>query len=266
MLELSLDKAKEIIIEPIFIEPDLMGWGAAGGRNTNLLKFTRLLMAAEVYTINEIQTITKNSHDLVHLSGVHKFRYSSPNCKAEELRWFWTGIYHNDELMRQVYGLRQYIIDVCEASAFRAGKSRRPYGLFFGTGGSMRHYNHPWRTPEWYAARQPKKIPHIPVSEFYPFISGSPTEDHDLLLAVDALVPKGLNNATRADICQDMLVAILSGETTLENLADSRPKYMKQFFKQFPGKYGHLSLDAPIDFGDGTFRTIADTIAAEYKC
>jgi len=151
---------------------------------------------------------------------------------------------------------------VCELSSVRAGKATRPYGLFLKSSGSR----YPWRTPEWYAEHRPKKAPFVPVSEFYPFITGTPTEEHELLLAVDRLVPKGLNSDTRSDICQDMIVAILSGTVDLENLKDATPKYVKEFFKMFPMKYGHLSLDMPLTYGgDEMNKTIADTVAAEYR-
>lgn len=264
MQELSLEIAKEIVIEPV---PDMSGMTSIfykPGRAASMLKFTRLLMASEVYTINEIDKIQKECHDLSHLAGVHKF--PKRVAKADETRWFWTQLWREDNVINQVKGLKQYIIDVCEASAFRAGHATRPYGLFLGYGGSMRHHNHPWRTAEWYEERRPIRIPFQPLTEFYPYISVTPTEDHDLLLAVDRLVPKGLNPDTRADVCQDMLVAVLSGEVTLDNLAGERPKYMKQFFKMFPTKYGHLSLDMPLSFGgDEMNKTLAETIAAEYR-
>lgn len=264
MQTLSLEIAKEIVIEPA---PDMSAMTHQlykPGRAASMFKFTRLLMKSEVYTINEIEKIQRECHDLSHLAGVHKF--SKAVAKADETRWFWTQLWREDNVIHQVQGLKQYIIDVCETSAFNAGYGKRPYGLFLGYGGSMRHHNHPWRTAQWYADHRPVKIPFIPLTEFYPYISVTPTEDHDLLLAVDRMVPKGLNPDTRADICQDMLVAVLSGEVSLDNLAGERPKYMKQFWKMFPAKYGHLSLDAPLMYGgDISDMTLGDMIAQEYK-
>ena len=79
-----------------------------------------------------------------------------------------------------------------------------------------------------------------------------------MLCAVDAIVPKYLPNQTRADMCQDMIVAILSGDVTLDNLKDGLPKYLKQFLKGAPSKYGHLSLDQPVGYGDT--RTLGQTL------
>lgn len=262
MQEVSLEKAKEIVIEPAPPVECLLTRFRGAGYVSNMFKFTRLLMAAEVYHVDDIETIQKNSHDLVHLSGIHKIK--SEVAKAGALRFFWSQLWQENQAIHQVSGLRRYIVDVLETSAYKGGWCKRPLGLMLS--GAHTKNNYPWRTPEWYAERSPKRLPYEKLTEFYPYISVTPTEDHDLLLAVDRLVPKGLNPDTRADICQDMLVAVLSGDVSLEGLAGSRPKYIKEFFKMFPAKYGHLSLDSPLMYGgDAMDKTLGDTIAAEYK-
>jgi len=97
------------------------------------------------------------------------------------------------------------------------------------------------------------------VPELYPYISGVPTAEHEMLMAVDAIVPKGLPNAVRSDVCQDMIVAILSGEVTMENLKGDLKKYLGQFWRMFPDKYGPISLDGVVP-GTDDFRLI-DTIS-----
>lgn len=252
MREVSLERAKEIITEPCPVETD--------GRSRNMLNFTRMCMEAELYTLHEVDLISRASHDLVHFSGVHKFRYSP--MKADELRWYWSLWWTNDNLINKVDGLRGYIIDLCES---RVGKSTRTFGLFLNGADSRR----PWRTPEWYAARQKSKAPFEPLSEFYPYISNRAGEEHELLLAVEALVPKSLPKWSRADICQDLLVAVLTGEATLENVRDNVPRYIKWFFSKEPSKYGDLSLDMPMRSdsfkGGNNVRTLGDAIAAEYR-
>jgi hypothetical protein len=97
------------------------------------------------------------------------------------------------------------------------------------------------------------------LPELYPYISGNPTSEHEMLMAVDQIVPKGLPNSVRSDVCQDMIVAVLSGDTTVENLRGDLKKYMGQFWKMFPDKYGHISLDAVVH-GTEDFKLI-DTIS-----
>jgi hypothetical protein len=227
---------------------------AGPGRNEALFKFTRLLMESEVPTIPAIHQITKQSGDLIHLTGLHKKPGGGNYDKARELRMFWTRLWLEDRFIYTVPHLRDYIATVCEAHRDKRGHPNKPFGLFLedfikGTGRSDLS-NTPWRTPEWYEARYPIKLSVEPLTEFYPYITKQPTEEHNFLLAVDALVPKYLPNHTRADVCQDMIVAVLSGEVTLENLKDGLPKYLKQFMKGAPSKYGHLSLDHPASYGD----------------
>lgn len=268
MIEVSLERAKEIVTEPlssIRSGRNLL----SEGRAQSVLKFTRLLMEAEVQTFAEIEQLKNSSHDLVHLSGVHKFRFNPPSMKCEELRTYWTMFYCDDKLLKTVAGLRDYIIEVCESSAYRAGKSRRAYGLFLGDSGyDDGAIRRPWRTPEWLAERRPKRIHIQPLSEFYPYVTSRVSEEHELLLAVDALVPKSLPKWSRADICQDLLVAVLTGEATLENVRDDVLRYIKWFFSKEPSKYGPLSLDTPVlnsSFkGSNQVKTLGESIAAEY--
>lgn len=262
MREVSIEKAKEVIIEPSPVDLD--------GRSRNMLNFTRLCMEAEVQTIQEIDSIGRGSHDLVHLSGVHKFRYSP--MKADELRYYWTVWWQHDNLIRKVDGLRSYIIDVLEASAYRAGKSRRAFGLFLGCSGfdndESGHLRRPWRTAEWYAERRAARPVFKPLTEFYPYVTTENDQEHEFLLAIEKLVPKSLPNWARADICQDMIVAVLTGEATLDNIRDAVPRYIKWFFAKEPSKYGDLSLDAPMrnsSFkGSRQVMTLGESIAAEF--
>lgn len=179
---------------------------------------------------------------------------------------FW----QNEPLLKQVTGLKNYIVDVCEASAYRAGKARRSYGLFLGAGGFDENtIRRPWRTPEWLAERKPKRPAFEPLSEFYPYITSRVSEEHELLLAVDALVPKSLPKWARADICQDLLIAVLTGDATLDNVRDDVLRYIKWFLSKEPSKYGPLSLDAPISSrsfkGTSQVMTLAESIAAEFS-
>jgi len=106
----------------------------------------------------------------------------------------------------------------------------------------------PWRVmPHELRPHRPRKAraPHEVPLDLYPYIS-NPTSEHELLLAVDAVVPKALPNDVRCDVCQDMIVAVLSGETNVENLRGDTGKYLRSFWKMFPEKYGHVSLDGVV--------------------
>lgn len=68
----------------------------------------------------------------------------------------------------------------------------------------------------------------------YPYLPDSTPESIDLL-SVNALVPKGLPEWIRADICQNIMLAVLEGETTLTQLKEKRESsqyYIKRFYRE----------------------------------
>lgn len=97
---------------------------------------------------------------------------------------------------------------------------------------------------------------------FYPFIMHNPTrkrEGEDLVLAINDAVPASWPEWLRADVCQDLVVAVLSGELKQDELhAENVKEFSRAVFKMHPIKYGPLSLDAVIAADDG--RTVADVM------
>jgi len=84
----------------------------------------------------------------------------------------------------------------------------------------------------------------------YPYIVGSATEEHELLLLVNNAVSKQLPPEIRSDICQDILVALLAGDIGIDDLQKAVKDYTKRFWKEFGRKFGALSLDQPLPGGD----------------
>lgn len=60
--------------------------------------------------------------------------------------------------------------------------------------------------------------------------------------------------SVREDLCQDLVVAVLSDEVKLENLRTEAAlkHYIQQTFKNHPLRYGRFSLDAPMGDRQGT--------------
>ena len=80
----------------------------------------------------------------------------------------------------------------------------------------------------------------------YPYIIGEAKDDHAFLLAVNAIVPRGLPGDLRADVCQDMLLAILEGNLSPDDLETAMPNYLKAARKRYQMPWGTVSLDAPL--------------------
>lgn len=76
----------------------------------------------------------------------------------------------------------------------------------------------------------------------YPYIRGTPRDEHVMLMEIHKLLPPGLEAEFKGEICQDIFVALLSGEVTMENLPDHIAKYKKLARRKMP-EYGTVSLD-----------------------
>lgn len=72
----------------------------------------------------------------------------------------------------------------------------------------------------------------------------------DVVMEIGELVPPSMPESLRQDLCQDLVVAVLSGETTIEQLRGSMRFYIQQAFRHHPLKYGRFSLDGGLWYGD----------------
>lgn len=88
------------------------------------------------------------------------------------------------------------------------------------------------------------------VEAEYPFIQKT-TDAHRLLLDVHTQIPSWVPKEIRGDLCQDLIVAVLSGETKVENIPDVVARYATQARKLLPDRWKTVSLDATIEGTDG---------------
>jgi hypothetical protein len=119
-----------------------------------------------------------------------------------------------------------------------------------------------WRSETGVICLAPRKYVVPYGSIVYPFVihdGGKP--EHDLLRKVNAAVPKHFDPETRADICQDLVVGILCGDFSEDDLGLPAKEMTRRVMQMFPTKYGPLSLDAEIAGTDGF--TLMDTLSDE---
>lgn len=229
---------------------------------------------AEVDDFATVYRIAEESKDLAHLCGLHDFRWKK--TRWHELRMFLSFVWFDKNIVSLKVGLKDYIEFLCENSRVVWGNSTKPLGLLDGPLiGSDTDYDLdginlrlPWRTAEWYANRIARKRASMPVweplTEFYPYIAKSPTEEHELLLAVDRIVGRALAPEWRGDFCQDLIVSILSGDLEVRNLHDEMPNYLRRFKYEMPNKYKEISIDALIFSEEGgRGRTLAECLIAK---
>lgn len=101
----------------------------------------------------------------------------------------------------------------------------------------------PWRFQQ--APRDTFEVPRM-----WPFISTQTPADLDglsLLEAIEHVIPEGMYFSVREDLCQDLLVAVLSGDLEQAQLRERLPEFMRKAKTLSPMKYGWVSLDATRD-------------------
>lgn len=263
----QLERLKERILSPKADEDFLpltrfMGSRGVGHQQTwwNILLMMHTL---EVETTSQLAKIGKESHDTLHLCGRHSavdrtslsgflsrinsvedfkpwntatpaFRDYVRGFVADNKMWVWSlrPLASGDAKQREI-----------KRSCSEAAKDKRR---------RQRAYQ-----------KELASVPTRPCSAFWPFSPNDADEQSALLLAIDAAVPRYLPTSIREDVCQDLVVAVLIGDCTLENLHGSLPRYIRDVFRLHPTKYGAYSLDHPAPWMHGEDdRTLGEIIAA----
>lgn len=121
-----------------------------------------------------------------------------------------------------------------------------------------------WRTPRplMKRRRKPKEaawyMKDAPSMPAWHRNTGS--ADAALMQHIHRIVPAGLSAEMRGDLCQDLLVAVLSGETSVANLPEMMNRYARVARKMLPDLWKTVSLDAVIHGTDGL--TMMDDLGA----
>lgn len=111
---------------------------------------------------------------------------------------------------------------------------------------------------------KPKKISLKHSLLAYPYIAKA-RDEHSDLLAVNAIIPKGIADHMRADMCQEIMLAILEGRTTIEALKAKKANasyFIKKFYHDNYEAGGHaISFQDTDDEWDSD--AVASSIAAK---
>lgn len=97
----------------------------------------------------------------------------------------------------------------------------------------------------------------------YPFLPQMTRRlpEHELLRLINDAVPREIPEDRRADICQELAIAVLIGDVETTGLANAWQPMFHKVYKQHPTVWAPLSLDAPIP-GTDDLRLI-DTLSTE---
>lgn len=155
--------------------------------------------------------------------------------------WYWTKTHWRPD---DVFKLEV----LCEADAPLEGSA----DAIGRTPTSIAHHARTLRMPlpkEWATLIAPKRTKKKPSFSAplmaYPYVSKA-TEHNAILLEVNNLVPKSMHESIRADVCQEMMVAILEGRTTIEQLK-ARGRGAAYFIRRF-WKQNHEDAGRAISF------------------
>lgn len=105
----------------------------------------------------------------------------------------------------------------------------------------------------------------LPDSRNYPYIIATNNSDAELVLAVNKLVPRVYPSDIRADICQEMMLALLEGSVTISELQARQTQsawFLRKFYKDNFEKQGRaISLDTKNE--DWNSDSIASSVATK---
>lgn len=105
----------------------------------------------------------------------------------------------------------------------------------------------PWRVyrpVKQKAAKGGGNVKAAPSMACYPYIAHDPKKDgFDLVARVNRAVPRSLPEDIRADICQDIIVAVLSGELTESDLAEGIKRFIGTGRRELATRWKHVPFD-----------------------
>lgn len=201
--------------------------GQSLGRYQALWNFILTAKDSNAQTMSDIFKLSILAKESAHLGGLHSALQNSSQQGVFSRLW------STPEVMALEPGLDDFIATVVRNSRGWL------YDLEKIPPTSV------WSKQAWRRPGRVAKKPVEPLPQFWPFLAEQPTDEHDLVMVIDGLVPKTLPEMVRQDVCQDLIVSVLGGEVSLGNLQDALPKHVRQAFKLYPSKYGPISLDAP---------------------
>lgn len=257
---ISLNDLKEAVIQPGIekhLEPLLLYRGSLQmGKVKRLWNYVQLMKLAGSQSASEAVKLFHNP-DVPHLLGP-----STKYLPLLSIETFLSRMHDHLDIAAAIPGLPEYIREQIAFRKFNLTKisaaDRRSRLSFRREAGDREWENGaPQRTLE------NRKRAHIrdaerPKDLFYPFMIHDPQDDaSELVKFINTVVPRGLSPDLRADVCQEMLLAVLSGEISREDAHDKRYEMMKRVMRMNGISDRALSLDAPMP---GHSKTILELV------
>lgn len=226
-----------------------------GSRPEIILKYWNFSYAMLLDESNSFSAATKlhNEAEVGHFCGLH-----CASLKSMMIKNFFGRMRASKKLTDQVPGLTEYVEWLHPIRCFLEPVPK-----------IARIKSHPervahWRTIEWISEKKKSRLWKPPERQLvYPYFSPCShvhhANDTSLVARVHGMVPKGIPAEIKGDLCQDLLVGVLSGDFTVDNIPDQIARYLRAARKFMPDQPRHVSFDAA--FGNGDDRTMHDVFS-----
>jgi len=214
-------------------------------RCRSLFAVTRFLRDNEIMKFAQAESFLTPLETERHTAGLHKRVY------AGSLLSFFRRMRQCPDVCDMDAGLEDYI---CEVLENQAGFTKYIRLDPIPATSTDHHTQRAWRlvrTPRAIRKEQER------LSEFYPYLPKSLGIEDNLLRTIHEAVSRGLPDDIRADLCQDLVVSVLSGDVSLENVREAIPLHLRTHRRMYADRWRLLSLETPIGDGD---MTIGDTL------
>lgn len=223
------------------------------GHAHRLWNFALLMMAAEAETLADGLRLANNEAFAQLCGPVH------PPIKVSLNSYFWR-LADNPAVTNNINGFTEYV---------KSLEVHRWHGLERVDRFTDRINCAEWRISTHKNAGQDYRDRErgVPESQqlFYPYMLHDPEKLDDgkaLVLLVSNAVPAYWHDSVRADVCQEMVMSLLSGDITPGQLHDHVRQYITKHYKANPLYWedgtSRRSLSAPVSASDA--RTIGDFV------
>lgn len=244
---ISLTDLKEAVIRPGIekqLEPLLLYRGALQmGKVKRLWNYVQLMKLAGSSTASEATKLFQNP-EVPHLLGP-----ASKALPILSIETFLSRIHDHMDVAANIPGLPEYIREQIAFRKFNLTKisaadreSRLPFRRAAGEAEwNKGEGNRVLARVKRFQIREVERPPEL----FYPFMIHDPEDDaSDLVQFINKIVPRGLTPDMRADVCQEMLLAILTGEIARDQAHNKRFEIMRRVLKMNGVSDSALRLDA----------------------
>lgn len=239
LMHVGMNQLTDLVVRPgmrKFLWPLCLYRGAMSpGHAHRLWNYALLMMAAEAETLADGMKMAHNPA-FVQLCG--------PVSRPQKITMFsfFGRLWNSPDVTDNIPGFTEYVRSLGLGPSWLTPVARE----------TNEQYCAPWRVSTHPDFDPKAEKPESGIRNlYYPYLVHDPkkSDGHEVVLLANEIVSKQLPAQVRADACQDLAVAILSGEIRPEDAYDWVNRYVRDVFKMHPTKFDQggpiVSFDQP---------------------